>query len=94
MKRILFASFVTLIASGISAQTVKNMNDLTPEQKSMAVSLKLTGELSTEGNSDYRQLRRRVMQYVVRQPKMMEPVIKVMSKARNYIRKLFTPFNI
>lgn len=45
------------MASGISAQTVKNMNDLTPEQKSMAVSLKLTGELSTEGNSDYRQLR-------------------------------------
>lgn len=45
-------------------------------------------------DSDYRQLRRRVMQYVVRQPKMMEPVIKVMSKARNYIRKLFTPFNI
>ena len=57
MKRILFASFVALMASGISAQTVKNMNDLTPEQKSMAVSLKLTGELSTEGNSDYRQLR-------------------------------------
>ena len=45
-------------------------------------------------DSDYRQLRRRVMQYVVRQPKMMEPVIKVMSKARNYMRKLFTPFNI
>ena len=45
-------------------------------------------------DSDYRQLRRRVMHYVVRQPKMMEPVIKVMSKARNYIRKLFAPFNI
>lgn len=45
-------------------------------------------------DSDYRQLRRRVMHYVVRQPKMMEPVIKVMNKARNYIRKLFTPFNI
>jgi hexosaminidase len=57
MKRILFASFVALMASEVSAQTVKNMNDLKPEQKSMAVSLKLTGELSTEGNSDYRQLR-------------------------------------
>ena len=45
-------------------------------------------------DSDYRQLRRRVMHYVVRQPKMIEPVIKVMSKARNYIRKLFAPFNI
>ena len=45
-------------------------------------------------DSDYRQLRRRVMHYVVRQPKMMESVIKVMSKARNYIRKLFAPFNI
>ena len=57
MKKILFASFLALMATELSAQTVKNMNDLNPEQKSMAVSLTLTGELSTEGNSDYRQLR-------------------------------------
>ena len=57
MKRILLASFVTLMAFSASAQTVKNMNDLKPEQKAMAVSLKLTGELTNEGNSDYRQLR-------------------------------------
>lgn len=39
------------------AQTVKNMSELRPEEKSAAVRLTLTGDLTTTGNSDYRQLR-------------------------------------
>ena len=57
MKRILLLSAATIISAALSAQTVANMNDLKPEKKAMAVSLKLTGELSTKGNSDYRQMR-------------------------------------
>lgn len=41
----------------MSAQTVERMNSLKPEQKSMAISLKLTGELSTDRKGDYRQMR-------------------------------------
>ena len=57
MKRIFLLSAATIISAALSAQTVARMDDLKPEQKSMAVSLKLTGELSTDNNSDYRQLR-------------------------------------
>lgn len=53
--------FLTLAASvlslSLSAQTVARMNDLKPEQKAAATDLKLTGQLSTSGNSDFRQLR-------------------------------------
>ena len=45
-------------------------------------------------DADYRQIRRKVLQLVVRQPKTMEPIIKVMTKGRNYLKKLFAPFNI
>lgn len=45
-------------------------------------------------DSDYRQLRRQVLQLVVRQPKSMEQIIKVMTKGRNYLRKLFQPYNV
>ena len=57
MRKIILLSAATLFSAVVSAQTVARMDDLKPEQKSMAVSLKLTGELSTTGNSDYRQLR-------------------------------------
>ena len=42
MKRILLLSAATIISAALSAQTVANMNDLKPEKKAMAVSLKLT----------------------------------------------------
>lgn len=45
------------MVASLSAQTVKNMNDLTPEQKAAATQVKLTGTLTTTGNSDFRQLR-------------------------------------
>lgn len=45
-------------------------------------------------DADYRQLRHKVLQLVLRQPKLMEPIIKVMTKGRNYLRKLFSPYNI
>lgn len=57
MRKFILLSAATLLSAVVSAQTVARMDDLKPEQKSMAVSLKLTGELSTTGNSDYRQLR-------------------------------------
>ena len=57
MRKFILLSAATLFSAVVSAQTVARMDDLKPEQKSMAVSLKLTGELSTTGNSDYRQLR-------------------------------------
>ena len=57
MRKFFLLSAATLLSAVVSAQTVARMDDLKPEQKSMAVSLKLTGELSTTGNSDYRQLR-------------------------------------
>ena len=57
MRKFILLSAATLFSAVVSAQTVARMDDLKPEQKSMAVSLKLTGELTTTGNSDYRQLR-------------------------------------
>ena len=57
MKRLLLLSATTILSAVISAQTVERMNSLKPEQKSMAVSLKLTGELSTDRKGDYRQMR-------------------------------------
>lgn len=57
MKRIFLLSAAAIVSAALSAQTVAKMSDMNPETKAMAVSLKLTGELTTEGNSDYRQLR-------------------------------------
>ena len=57
MKRIFLLSAAAIVSAALSAQTVKRMDDLKPEQKSMAVSLKLTGEMSTDRKGDYRQMR-------------------------------------
>lgn len=45
-------------------------------------------------DTEYRSLRRKVMQLVVRQPKTMEPLLKVITKGFTYMKKLFAPFNI
>ena len=57
MKRIFLLSAAAMVSAVLSAQTVARMDDLKPEQKSMAINLKLTGELSTEPKGDYRQMR-------------------------------------
>lgn len=57
MKRLLLLSATTILSAVMSAQTVERMDNLKPEQKSMAISLKLTGELSTDRKGDYRQMR-------------------------------------
>ena len=57
MKRLFLLSATALMATMMSAQTAARMDSLKPEQKAMAVSLKLTGELSTDVNGDYRQMR-------------------------------------
>lgn len=51
-----FIAFLAL-ASTLTAQTVTNMEQLTPEQKAAATQLKLTGKLTVKGNSDFRQMR-------------------------------------
>ena len=45
-------------------------------------------------DAEYRQLRRKLMHIVMRQPKLMEPIIKGLTKARNYVRKVFASYNI
>ncbi len=45
------------LSAALTAQTVKNMKDLTAQQKADATDVTLTGKLSTRGNSDIRQLR-------------------------------------
>lgn len=57
MKRLLLLSATTILSAVMSAQTVERMDNLKPEQKSMAISLRLTGELSTDRKGDYRQMR-------------------------------------
>ena len=46
-----------LLAAQACAQTVERMDELQPQQKADATELTLTGQLSTRGNSDFRQLR-------------------------------------
>lgn len=57
MRKFISFAVLALMASSMSAQTVANMKDLSAEKKSAAVSLKLTGTLTTTRNSDFRQLR-------------------------------------
>ncbi|MBQ1875666.1 MAG: MBL fold metallo-hydrolase [Selenomonas sp.] len=45
-------------------------------------------------DDDYRQLRRKVLNLVIRQPKLMEPLLRTMHKGVSYLRKLFAPYNI
>ncbi len=45
-------------------------------------------------DAEYRQMRRKLMHIVMRQPKLMEPIIKGLTKARNYVRKVFAAYNI
>ena len=57
MKKTFLLSVSALLSMMVSAQTVERMDSLKPEQKAMAVSLKLTGRLSASANGDYRQMR-------------------------------------
>jgi len=45
-------------------------------------------------DAEYRQIRKAIIRTVVRQPKLMEPIIRTMQKARNYFKKLAAPYNI
>ena len=51
-------------------------------------------EVMRDFDAEYRQLRKAVIRTVVRQPKLMEPIIRTMQKARNYFKKLAAPYNI
>lgn len=56
MKRLLTLA-MSLLSLSVAAQTVAGMNELNAVQKAAATNVKLTGKLSTGGNSDFRQLR-------------------------------------
>lgn len=45
-------------------------------------------------DSTYRQQRRKLLQLVIRQPELMETVIKTVEKGWNYMKKLFSNYNI
>lgn len=57
MKHILLSLCFAMSLQMLQAQTVSRMSDLKPQEKADAVCLKLTGKLSTTGNSDFRQMR-------------------------------------
>lgn len=57
MRKILSLTVACLLTSWMSAQTVANMDSMKAEKKSVATSIKLTGKLTTVGNSDFRQMR-------------------------------------
>ena len=57
MKNILRILPALLLPAALNAQTVQNMQQLSEAQKAAAINLTLTGELTTSGNSDFRQLR-------------------------------------
>lgn len=57
MKHFLTLTLGLFMAATAAAQTAGNMKDLSPEQKSAATDVRLTGTLTTSGNSDFRQLR-------------------------------------
>ena len=48
---------LALLSVPAAAQSVSRMDNLQPEQKAAATSISLSGKLSTQGNSDFRQLR-------------------------------------
>lgn len=55
--KIFFALILSILPFALQAQTVARMSDLNAQQKAQAVNLKLTGQLSVKGNSDFRQMR-------------------------------------
>lgn len=57
MKHSLLLSLALALSAAAMGQTVQRMDDLKADQKSAAIQLKLTGKLTTEGNSDFRQMR-------------------------------------
>ena len=61
--------------------------------KSVSVEMEME-EILRDFDSDYRQMRKRILQLVVHQPKLLEPMIKAIAKARKYIKKVFSSYNI
>ena len=45
-------------------------------------------------DSVYRQQRRKILQLVIRQPELMEPIVKTVEKGWTYMKKLFSNYNI
>ena len=61
--------------------------------KSVSVEMEMEDVLK-DFDSEYRQMRKRILQLVVHQPKQMESMVKALAKARKYIKKIFSAYNI
>lgn len=57
INKLFFTLATSFLSTALMAQTISRVDELKPEQKAAATALKLTGKLSTQGNSDFRQLR-------------------------------------
>lgn len=86
-------SFMLLCSPTLFAQTVANMDSLKAEEKTTAISLKLTGNLTTQGNSDFRQMRDLCWQ--LRNVDLSEATCPVIPKnafhSRHHLQKILLP---
>ena len=86
-------SFMLLCSPTLFAQTVANMDSLKAEKKTTAISLKLTGNLTTQGNSDFRQMRDLCWQ--LRNVDLSEATCPVIPKnafhSRHHLQKILLP---
>ena len=93
MRKILTITAMTLWAASLSAQTIANMDSLTADKKSAAIALKLTGKLTTDGNSDFRQMRDLCWQ--LRQVDLSDATCSVIPKnafhSRHHLQEIILP---
>lgn len=77
------------------AVTIAGRNSVLIPSQNAAVSVEAEMEDVMRGfDAEYRQLRKAIIRTVVRQPKLMEPIIRTMQKARGYFKKLAAPYQI
>ena len=93
MRKMLALSFMLLCSPTLFAQTVANMDSLKAEKKTTAISLMLTGNLTTQGNSDFRQMRDLCWQ--LRNVDLSEATCPVIPKnafhSRHHLQKILLP---
>ena len=79
---------------GDEVEIIGRASEIKPSKiPAVSVETDMERELSVF-DDDYRQLRRKVLNLVIRQPKLMEPLLRTMHKGVSYLRKLFAPYNI
>ena len=96
MRKILSLTVACLLTSWMSAQTVANMDSLKAEKKSVATSIKLTGKLTTVGNSDFRQMRDLCWQlrHVDLSASICPSIPKNAFHSRHHLQSIILPANL